>query len=348
MRLTRSFAPRVILRTHHECGGDHSSRPKRVTGCAQAREIGEMGELGRRQKRWARALRRLVLLAFCALAMACTHAPRVSVQSALGALPDPLMHERDDAMRRVASFGGLHETARLLIIAHGAQSEWVHRGLVSLPVESCIAAVGSGGLDAVECTLIALADAQTAVLVLSQSEACDRATCLEQSWVFLDDQRSAIPLPARRAADYGSLRADLSREYAEALWLAGYRGRRDARTADASDPYAEPDPYADERPSVASYASCTRAPHGSELVCRSREGHLIGLNPLTAVERVIARLELDALSREGIAAPPFLTADGELAVVVHVERHALCGEQACTLLGVVEEGAVLRFVSLPR
>jgi hypothetical protein len=256
---------------------------------------------------------------------------------------------RDDGPRRAASFGGLHESARLLIIAHGLQAEWLARGLVRLPLESCFAALGFRSSAAVECTLIALADAETAVLVLSQSEQCDRADCLEQSWVFLNDQRSAVPLPPRRASDYSSLRADLSREYAEALWLAGYRGRRDARTADASDPYAEPEQsLADERPQIASYASCTRAPRGAELVCRSREGHLIGLNPLTSVERVIARLELDAqagaLDREGIAEPPFFTSDGRLAVIVHVRRHALCGGRACTLLGVVAQDAVLRFV----
>jgi hypothetical protein len=285
-------------------------------------------------------------------ASACGVAPRVSVQSAVTALPAPL-HMRDDGLLRSASFGGLHETARLLIIAHGLQGEWLARGVVRLPLESCFAAVGFRSSEAVECTLVALADAETAVLVLSEAEECDRADCLEQSWVFLNDQRSAVPLPPRRASDYSSLRADLSREYAEALWLAGYRGRRDARTADASDPYAEPGELNEERPRIASYASCTRTPHGHELVCRSREGHLIGLNPLTAVERVIARLELDAqagsLDAEGRTDPPFFTSDGRLAVVVRVKHHALCGGDACTLLGVVTRDAGLQLVpSLPR
>lgn len=285
-------------------------------------------------------------LLFSAL-LACSSAPRVSVQSALSSLPDPLLHLRDDGLRRSARFGGLHETARLLIIAHAAQAEWLARGVISLPLESCAAAVGYRSQEAVACTLIALADAETAVLVMSESEECDRATCLEQSWVFLNDQRSAVPLPARRASDYSSLRADLSREYAQALWLAGYRGRRDARSADASDPYAEPDANAEERPSIASYASCTRAPgftrmlRGSdELVCRSREGHLIGLNPLTSVERVIARLELavnaGTLAGEGLNEPAFFLPDGRLAVAVQLKSHALCGGNACTLLGIVE------------
>jgi hypothetical protein len=262
------------------------------------------------------------------------------VQSAVSSLADPPIHLREGGLRRGASFGELHETARLLVIAHGLQSEWLARGVIGIPLQSCLTAVGLAHSEARECTLVALADAATAVLVLSESEQCDRAVCLEQSFVFLNDQRAALPLPPRRAADYSSLRADLSREYAEALWLAGYRGRRDARVADANDPYADPEEsLADERPGIASYASCTRAPRGMELVCRSYEGHLIGLNPLTAVERVIARLELDALSTRGNDAPPFFTTEGKLAVAVHVERHALCGEQACTLLGVVDEDA---------
>jgi hypothetical protein len=300
---------------------------------------------------WARrprALRFLALLGALALAAGCAQAPRVSVQSAVSSLPAPLLHMHEDGLRRSGSFGGLHETARLLIIAHGAQAEWLARGVIRLPLESCVAAVGYRSSEAVECTLIALADAQTAVLVMSQSAECDRAMCLEQSWVFLNDQRSPVPLPARRAADYSSLRTDLSREYAEALWLAGYRGRRDARSADANDPYAEPEDAADELPRIASYASCTRAPHGAELICRSREGHLIGLNPLTSVERVIARLELSvsagALAAEGRSEPAFFTADGRLAIAVHLTRHALCGEASCTLLGIVDENQALRFV----
>jgi hypothetical protein len=301
---------------------------------------------------WARglcALRFLALLGtFFALAGGCAKAPRVSVQSAVSSLPVPLLHLREDGLRRSGSFGGLHETARLLIIAHGAQAEWLAHGVIRLPLESCAAAVGYRSSDAVECTLIALADAETAVLVMSQSESCDRATCLEQSWVFLDDQRSPVPLPSRRAADYSSLRTDLSREYAEALWLAGYRGRRDAHRADADDPYAEPDDAADERPRIASYASCTRAPRGGELICRSREGHLIGLNPLTSVERVIARLELSvsagALAAEGLTDPAFFMPDGRLAIAVHVKSHALCGGLSCTLVGIVDDQAALHLV----
>jgi hypothetical protein len=294
-----------------------------------------------------RVSRRGLSSLLCTLALsslACTSAPRVSVQSAVSSLADPPMHLREGGARRGASFGELHETARLLIIAHGLSGDWLARGVISIPVQSCLTAVALTHSEARECTLVALADATTAVLVLSESEQCDRAECLEQSFVFLNDQRAALPLPPRRAADYSSLRADLSREYAEALWLAGYRGRRDARVADANDPYAEPEEsLADERPGIAGYASCTRAPRAMELVCRSREGHLIGLDPLSAVERVIARLELDAragvLSTQGNDAPPFYTSEGKLAVTVRVERHPLCGERACTLLGMVDEHA---------
>lgn len=306
-----------------------------------------MGGLGR-AGRVSRAGLLSLLCLFALSALACASAPRVSVQSAVSSLAEPPLHLRESGLLRGASFGALHETARLLIIAHGLQSEWLARGVVQVPLESCLAAVGVARSEARECTLVSLADAATAVLVLSESAQCDRALCLEQSFVFLNDQRGALPLPPRRAADYSALRADLSREYAEALWLAGYRGRRDTRLAGADDPYADPEEsLVDERPRIASYASCTRAPRSHELICRSHEGHLIGLNPLSAVERVIARLELDAragvLASEGTDAPPFFTAEGKLAVAVHVQRHVLCGEQACTLLGVVDD-AGLRLV----
>lgn len=346
MQPARSYVGCGRREVQDELWAPSQARPKRVTGPRRAREIDRMAGLSGAGRGWARRLGVLRLLSAVGLsalfAVGCSAAPRVSVNSAVSSLPAPLLHMRDDGLRRSASFGGLHETARLLIIAHGAQAEWLARGVIRLPLASCMAAVGYQDTDAVECTLIALADAETAVLVLSQSEQCDRATCLEQSWVFLNDQRSPVPLPARRAADYSSLRADLSREYAEALWLAGYRGRRDARTADANDPYADPDELGDEVPSVASYTSCTRALHGQELICRSREGHLIGLNPLTSVARVIARLELSlaagTLAAEGLSAPAFYTTDGQLAIAVNMQRHALCGAGSCTLVGIVADG----------
>ena len=88
----------------------------------------------------ARGFGALALLgALCALSAACSAAPRVSVQSALSSLPHPLLHMRDAGLRRVESFGGLHETARLLIIAHGLQADWLAYGMVQLPLESCVA-----------------------------------------------------------------------------------------------------------------------------------------------------------------------------------------------------------------
>lgn len=107
------------------------------------------------------------------------------------------------------------------------------------------------------------------------------------------------------------------------------------------DPYADPDPYAQELPRIAGYESCTRALYGSELICRSPEGHVIGLNPVTSVERVIARLELDAragtLAAEGLSAPAYVTPDGRLAIAVRVKSHTLCGALPCTLVGIVDD-----------
>src|SRR5689334_19329315 len=96
---------------------------------------------------WGRGFRAWLAGALLACLSACATAPRVSVQSALTALPAPL-HMRDEGLRRSASFGGLHETARLLIIAHGVQAEWLARGVVPLPLESCFAAVGFRSNDA--------------------------------------------------------------------------------------------------------------------------------------------------------------------------------------------------------
>ena len=125
---------------------------------------------------------------------------------------------------------------------------------------------------------------------------------------------------------------------------------------DASDPYAQ-DPLVYEqelaRFSIASYRSCKSAPGGVELVCRSGEGGVIGLDPRSSARRVIASLEPEL--RGGAVVDPvgreervWWTPQGELALRVKMQRHPLCGEGACTLVGVVpwpvREAQTPRFV----
>lgn len=254
------------------------------------------------------------------------------------------LHEEDEGAQRLAQFGALHERVRLLLIAAGAQADWVRHGVAELPVDTCRAVLPAQNVDLAltrDCSLIAV-DAATAVLILSESASCERWSCLEHSWVFLSDYDVPLPLPARRAADYGSLRADLSRDVAEALWLAGYRGRSDPRLVDANDPYA-PDvdeAYAEELPRIASYRSCTLAPGGSELLCRSDQGGVIGLDPRTSAQRVVASLERELRDGASLDAGDQLervwwTPRGELALKVKMQRHPLCGEGACTLVGLL-------------
>lgn len=276
------------------------------------------------------------------LVAACAGAPRPTLPTPQLDRTLSWLHQDDEGALRLSRFGSLHETVRLLLIASGAQADWVRQGAVSLPVASCQQAVARRDLTALECSLIAV-DAVTAVMILSESSQCEHFTCLEHSWAFLSDYSEALPLPPRRASDYGSLRADLSREVAEALWVAGYRGRSDPKVVDATDPYRDdPDPYADELASfsIASYRSCKLSPDRAELVCRSREGGVVGLNPRTSVRRRIASLERDLA--QGASVDPsgaddrvWWTARGELALKVKMQHHPLCGGEACTLLGLL-------------
>lgn len=291
---------------------------------------------------------------------ACARTARPLVPPAPEAPEVSWLYEADEGAQRLARFGTLHESVRLLLIAGGAQADWVRHGVAELPLQACRALV-STQVDlelARDCSLIAV-DASTAVMILSESSSCERWSCLEHSWVFLSDNAVPLPLPARRAADYGSLRSDLTREVAEALWLAGYRGRSEPRLVDATDPYADPyapegeDAYLDELPSIASYRSCTLAPDQRELLCRSRQGGVIGLDPRTSAQRVVASLERELaqgarLDQGDALERVWWTPRGELALKVKMQRHLLCGEGSCTLVGVLawpaREGDAPRFV----
>jgi hypothetical protein len=112
---------------------------------------------------------------------------------------------------------------------------------------------------------------------------------------------------------------------------------------DASDPYAEdPAVYQQElaRFSIASYRSCRRAHGSDELVCRSGEGGVYRRGPAqlraacdrVAGARAARRRGVDPVSREERV---WWTPQGELALRVKMQRHPLCGEGACTLLGLV-------------
>jgi len=272
--------------------------------------------------------------------------------------PQPVswLHQEDEGAQRLAQFGALHDSVRLLLIASGAQADWVRHGVAELPLTACRQLVSTQVDLALvrDCSLIAV-DASTAVMILSESTSCERWSCLEHSWVFLSDYDVPLPLPPRRAADYGSLRADLTREVAETLWLAGYRGRSDPRLVDAADPYAPQadDPYAQELPSIASYRSCTLSPELGELLCRSQQGGVIALDPRTSAQRVVASLEHELAQGARLDEGDKLervwwTHRGELAMKVKMQRHPLCGEGACTLVGVlpwpVGESDAPRFV----
>jgi hypothetical protein len=296
------------------------------------------------------------LLATLLLA-ACAGAPRPQPPSPQVDRTVSWLHEDNEGALRLARFGTLHETVRILLIASGQQADWVRYGAVTLSVGSCQRALARHDEGMRECNLVAV-DATTAVLILSESSTCERWTCLEHSWAFLSDYPGALQLPPRRAADYGSLRADLSRDVAEALWVAGYRGRSDPRMVDASDPYAE-DPLVYEqelaRFSIASYRSCRRAQGSEELVCRSGEGGVIGVDPASSERRVIASLE-QALQSGAVVDPAggeervWWTPEGELALRVKMQRHPLCGAGPGTLLGLVpwpvREAQAPRFVRL--
>lgn len=266
------------------------------------------------------------------------------------------LYEENAGAQRLAQFGTLHESVRLLLIAGGAQAEWVRHGVAELPLAACRELV-STQVDltlARDCSMVAV-DATTAVMIMSESPSCERWSCFEHSWVFLSDYGTPLPLPPRHAADYGSLRADLSREVAETLWLAGYRGRSDRRIVDGSDPYApeDADPYAEQPPSIASYRSCALAPDQHELVCRSQQGGVIALNPRTSAQRLVASLERELtrgaqLDHSEALERVWWTPRGELAMKVKMQRHPLCGESACTLVGVLawpaREGDSPRFM----
>lgn len=249
------------------------------------------------------------------------------------------------AVRARALETTLHPRARALIQAHAAQGAWAVDGMAVLPAAACAAAVGSTALGEEQCSLVALDRGATAVLLL---RAPNCSTCEPRSWVFLRKYAQPLPLPTRRAADYDSLRAELSSDAARALWLAGFRGAPESRVAaegtdDGDDVQAAPERLA-ALPEVSDYRSCTLAPDEHELLCRSNSGDLVGLDPMLGAQRLVVELGLaaaDVLTSEvegkATHAPPYFTDAGQLAMAVKVKRHALCGsgEQPCELVALV-------------
>jgi hypothetical protein len=110
--------------------------------------------------------------------------------------------------------------------------------------------------------------------------------------------------------------------------LAGYRGREtQVRFVDNTQ----------HTPHIASYKSCTTAPDHRELLCRSAEGDVLGLDPITSQQRLIARLGLTHKSADpSLTKPVWWTEDGKLAIAAGSEPHAQCGSERCDVVGVVE------------
>jgi len=206
------------------------------------------------------------------------------------------------SLLRGHNFASLHPVVRELLGTPEAESVWVEHGLVELPLASCEGAVHFSAPQAHECSLIALAGGRSAVLVISKAGECSQGDCMEHSWAFLDVYEAPFALPPRRASDYRSLRQDLSREDASAVWLAGFRGRSEPTR------FAELEP--ESAPAIASYRSCRVAPDQRELVCRSQTGDLIGLDPITSTQRLIAHLAVEPGAAQ---TPAWWTFDGQLA-----------------------------------
>jgi hypothetical protein len=290
------------------------------------------------------------LLALCALqgAVGCgahglNQPPRASASETAR---DQSVAERE-ALRTRNLHTRLHPLARELVLSQQREPSWVRDAVVRLPAESCAAAVRAAPSHAAECTLLALDHGAVALLVLREA-GCSGDRCAEDSWVFLSAYQAALPLPARRAADYHALRAELPSDAAAVLWLAGFRGTSPTRVASAGELAAPYGAFADNQwgddetqtgddalPALAHYASCALAPDQRELLCRSHAGDVLGIDTVSGAQRLVAELGLDArdLDRSDDSltyAPVTFTADGRLALKVSA-RHASCGPLPCEL-----------------
>jgi len=181
----------------------------------------------------------------------------------------------------------LHPRARQLIGRESAELTWARDGSLALSPAHCAdalqqAAGGRGG-----CTLVALGGGRAAVLVAHAEPGCARSGCIERSWVFLRAHARALALPSRRVEDYEALAADLPRERATTLWLAGFRAYGDGRVVAGEAPL-EPSARIASRPAqVSDYARCTLDPSERELLCPLTTGALVAIDPARATQRVL-------------------------------------------------------------
>jgi hypothetical protein len=243
---------------------------------------------------------------------------------------------KERSARRLHNFHArLHPMARALVRGQDSEHAWLHDALVVLPTASCGAVTNWTPSAGLECSLVALDEGAVAVLIMREAGVCSDDVCVEHSWVFLNGFAWPLPLPAPRISEYRRLRAELSREDATALWLAGFRGAGDSRRSQSSGAATAFAEAPDRPPPLSSYKSCTLAPDERELVCRATTGDVIGIHPLLGARRLIARLGLESTAMQDVHEPVGWTRDGQLTLRVHAQRHVLCGEQACELVALV-------------
>jgi hypothetical protein len=284
-----------------------------------------------RCSRAARGVRPGALWAALVCSAACHVARAPSATLAPASIAVEVAKERGE--RRFENFRTrLHPLARALVRGQAGEAAWLRDGLLALPTASCAAAIQWSPPATLECSLVALDAGATAVLVMREAGACRDVLCVEHSWVFLNGCARPLPLPAPRAAEYRRLRAELSKEDATALWLAGFRGAGDGRLAEAAEGDEPALAAALDPPPLSTYQSCTLAPDQRELVCRATSGDVIGIHPLRGARRLIARLGLELASAHDAHAPVDFTRDGKLLLRARAREPALCGLRPCELL----------------
>jgi hypothetical protein len=227
-----------------------------------------------------------------------------------------------------------HPTVRLLLAATGHEADWVESATFTLPPASCAAAVGWTPASEHDCALVALG--KGAAILMMREPGCSGELCSERSWAFMQAYRAPLPLPARRSADFLALRAELSREQATALWLAGFRGAADKRLA--ADPYVTDEELAavdEELPTLAEYTSCAIAPDEGELLCRSTRGDVVGIDAENGMPRIVAWVDAKTDARSYAHDRVFFTSNGELAMHVRASQHPLCDGDTCELIGLI-------------
>jgi hypothetical protein len=280
---------------------------------------------------WSLRARRFLigasLVAPCACAARPTHVPGTLAPATLA-----LARAGERETRRWDNFRTrLHPLARALVRGQSSEQAWLRDGVIDVPAASCAAAANWQPPTELSCSLVALDAGATAVMVMREPGAHADQLSIEHSWVFLSGFAWPLPLPAPRRAEYQRLRADLSKEAATSLWLAGFRAAGDPRLAlELAETTDELEP--DAAPPLASFQSCTLAPDERELVCRASSGDVIGIHPLRGARRLIARLGLTPALAHEARQPVEFSRPGELVLRVHAREHALCGTQSCELM----------------